>query len=87
MDKKIWEYNPLNPQQLKDYDVSSYCYRHSRRDWKVSAFDKGYGINYDGDSRKPEYLIDGDLLSATPRTSLVPFFIILPSKATIHSRD
>lgn len=60
MDKKIWEYNPLNPQQLKDYDVSSYCYRHSRRDWKVSAYDKGYGINYDGDSRKPEYLIDGE---------------------------
>ena len=60
MDKKIWEYNPLNPQQVKDYDASSYCYRHSRRDWKVSAYDKGYGINYDGDSRKPEYLIDGE---------------------------
>lgn len=59
MDKKIWEYDPLNPREVADYDGSAYHYRHDRSGWTVYAYDKDYTTNYDGDSRKPDYLIDG----------------------------
>lgn len=58
--KKAWEYNPLQPNELEEYDGSAYCYRDNRKEWRVTAFDKNYNLNYDGDYRKPESLIDGN---------------------------
>lgn len=45
LDKKIWEYNPLSPNTVGDYNGSDYCYRHDRRQWKAKAFDKDYNNN------------------------------------------
>lgn len=59
MDKKLWEYNPLAPKPVGEYNGSAYCYRHDRKDWKVTSFDNAYSVNYDGESRSPEQLIDG----------------------------
>lgn len=58
--KKLWEFNPQNPRPVGEYDGTDYRYRHNRKEWKVTAFDKNYDLNYDGDARRPEYLFDWD---------------------------
>ena len=82
MDKKIWEYNPLAPKSVADYNGSTYCYRHNRKDWKATAFDRTYDINYDGEPRRPEYLIDGLKITswssgkANDKPLELPYYII-----------
>lgn len=45
IEKKLWNYNPLFPQEVGNYDGSAYPHRHNRSAWTVKAYDKYYTAN------------------------------------------
>ena len=46
LDKKIWEYDPFQPnKELPDYEADGYRYRTDRRNWEAQAYDKSYRQN------------------------------------------
>ncbi|MBF0651526.1 discoidin domain-containing protein [Dysgonomonas sp. GY75] len=84
MNKKIWEFNPLNPQPVSDYNGSNYYYRHDRSQWEIYAFDRNYNDNSSSSSYTAEKIIDGNKSSVwyngkdgAGQSLLLPYYIII----------
>lgn len=73
LDKKIWEYDPFNPEkEIGEYDYSHYQWRTDRTNWTIIALDKDYNTNYqpkdswssDDEQYGALKIIDGDKSTA-----------------------